>query len=65
MIKVWSDLILSGRLDRLNDRGTTFSYDPGADPLQAVLEVLKKHGLLDDFFKAAQEGSNKGDMINE
>lgn len=39
----------------------------GADVRNFVtaLEVLKKHGLLDDFFKAAQESSNKKDMINE
>ena len=64
MIKVWSDLILSGRLDRLNDRGTTFSYDPGADPLQAVSVTMPvrlqswdaRQGLLPIFEMNLPEG---------
>ena len=64
MIKVWSDLILSGRLDRLNDRGTTFSYDPGADPLQAVSVTMpvrlqswdSRQGLLPIFEMNLPEG---------
>jgi serine/threonine-protein kinase HipA len=36
MIKIWSDNHLAGLLDRRNQRGSTFSYDPGADPERAV-----------------------------
>ncbi|WP_340152074.1 type II toxin-antitoxin system HipA family toxin [uncultured Sneathiella sp.] len=36
MIKIWSDNRLAGLLERRNQRGSTFSYDHGAEPERAV-----------------------------
>src|SRR5271170_3272593 len=36
MIKVWTDAAEAGLLDRHRDRGSTFAYVPGAQPMHAV-----------------------------
>nr|WP_281720813.1 HipA domain-containing protein [Nitrosomonas nitrosa] len=36
MIRIWSDGARAGVLDRLDQRGSTFAYEPGAPPARAV-----------------------------
>lgn len=36
MIKVWTDAVAAGMLDRSGERGSTFAYLPGAEPERAV-----------------------------
>ena len=36
MIKVWTEAAEAGLLDRHRDRGSTFAYVPGAQPMHAV-----------------------------
>src|SRR5450755_396122 len=65
MIKVWTDAAEAGLLDRHRDRGSTFAYVPGAQPMHAVSVTMPLRleswsvpfGLLPVFEMNLHEGA--------
>jgi serine/threonine-protein kinase HipA len=65
MIRVWSDGVRAGILDRLEPRGSTFAYDPEALPQRAASLTMPvrvqswdlKYGLLPIFEMNLPEGA--------
>ncbi len=65
MMRVWSDGYRAGVLDRLGARGSTFAYDPAAEPRRAVSITMPvrtqsydlKFGLLPIFEMNLPEGA--------
>jgi serine/threonine-protein kinase HipA len=73
MLRVWVDGKPAGTLDRFKGRGSTFVYDPGADPTLAVSVTMPKrtaswdiaNGLTPIFEMNLPEGALRERLIRQ